>query len=93
MLPAPGETSWPAAVVESERRVAGEVFERNGHIDLDWRKRASMVVNGVIGEGARCDFAQRVCDFWRERGEGEDRWFEACQRRQKSFICGTRSEA
>jgi hypothetical protein len=46
MLPAPGETAWAAAVVESERRVAGEVLCKNGHMDLDWRKRASMVVNG-----------------------------------------------
>jgi hypothetical protein len=46
MLPAPGETAWPAAVVESERRVAGEVLCRNGHMDLDWRKRASMMING-----------------------------------------------
>jgi hypothetical protein len=47
MLPAPGETSWLTAVVESERRVAGDVLERNGHMDLDWRKRASMVDRGV----------------------------------------------
>jgi hypothetical protein len=39
--------------VESERRVAGDVFERNGHMDLDWRKRASMLVNGGVGAGAR----------------------------------------
>lgn len=45
MLPAPGETSWPAAVVERERRVAGEVLERNGHMVLDCRKSASMVVD------------------------------------------------
>jgi hypothetical protein len=25
--------------------VAGDVLERNGHMVLDWRKRASMVVN------------------------------------------------
>ena len=25
--------------------MAGDVFERNGHIDLDCRRRASMVVN------------------------------------------------
>jgi hypothetical protein len=43
MLPAPGETSWPAAVVESERSVAGDVLERNGHMVLDWRRRASML--------------------------------------------------
>jgi hypothetical protein len=48
MLPAPGETSWPAAVVESERSVAGDVFERNGHMDLDWRRRASMMKAGIV---------------------------------------------
>jgi hypothetical protein len=46
MLPALGETSWEAAVVERERSVAGDVLWRNGHMDLDWRKRASMLVNG-----------------------------------------------
>jgi hypothetical protein len=68
MLPAPGETSWPAAVVESERRVAGDVFERNGHMDLDWRKRASMLVNGVLDAGARRCCA-RLCGFVGGRGE------------------------
>lgn len=48
MLPATGETSWPAAVVERERRVAGDVLERNGHMDLDWRKRASMMFNCAV---------------------------------------------
>lgn len=43
MLPALGETSWPAAVVESERSVAGDVLWRNGHIVLDWRRRASIL--------------------------------------------------
>jgi len=47
MLPAPGETSWRAAavvVVERERSVAGDVLCKNGHMDFDWRKRASMLV-------------------------------------------------
>jgi hypothetical protein len=46
MLPAPGEAWWvaaAAAVVESERSVAGDVFDRNGHMDLDWRRRASIM--------------------------------------------------
>lgn len=47
ILPALGETSWLAAVVESERSVAGDVLCRNGHIVLDWRRRASMMVNGT----------------------------------------------
>jgi hypothetical protein len=51
MLPALGETSWPAAVVESERRVAGDVFDRNGHMDLDCRRSASILVDGEIGGG------------------------------------------
>jgi len=29
--------------VERERRVAGEVFFKNGHMDFDWRSTASMV--------------------------------------------------
>jgi hypothetical protein len=67
MLPALGETSWLAAVVESERSVAGDVLWRNGHMVLDWRRRASMMVNG---EGRR------------KRGEGDfDRCVEEdCQR-------------
>jgi len=43
MLPAPGETWWLDAVVESERSVAGDVFERNGHMVLDWRRMDSMM--------------------------------------------------
>lgn len=43
MLPAPGDTSWLAAVVERERSVAGDVLWRNGHMVLDCRKRASMM--------------------------------------------------
>jgi hypothetical protein len=46
MLPALGETSWRAAavVVDRERSVAGDVLCKNGHMDFDWRKRASMLV-------------------------------------------------
>jgi hypothetical protein len=53
MLPAPGETWWPVAVVESERKVAGEVLWRNGHMDRDWCSRASMVANSSCGTSAR----------------------------------------
>lgn len=42
MLPPHGEAL--RVEVERERRVAGEVFLRNGHIDFDWRRTASMVV-------------------------------------------------
>lgn len=42
MLPAPGETWCWVAVVESERSVAGDVLERNGHMERDWRKIDSM---------------------------------------------------
>ena len=42
MLPPPGEASWPAVVVDKERKVAGDVFERNGHMDRDWRRRDSI---------------------------------------------------
>jgi hypothetical protein len=41
MLPPPGE-AWRVEV-ERERRVAGEVFFKNGHMDFDWRSTASMV--------------------------------------------------
>jgi hypothetical protein len=44
MRPPPGEALWPAFVVDSERSVAGEVFFRKGHMERDWRRRASMVV-------------------------------------------------
>lgn len=53
MLPALGETSWLAAVVESERSVAGDVLCRNGHMVLDWRRRASMMGNGGMGQSER----------------------------------------
>ena len=42
MLPAPGETWCSVAVVESERSVAGDVLERNGHMERDWRRIDSM---------------------------------------------------
>jgi hypothetical protein len=29
--------------VERERRVAGEVFFKKGHMDFDWRSTASMI--------------------------------------------------
>lgn len=47
MLPPPGEALW-ALVVESERRVAGDVFFKNGHMDRDWRRSDSMVGNVAI---------------------------------------------
>ena len=42
ILPAPGETWCSVAVVESERSVAGDVLERNGHMERDWRRMDSM---------------------------------------------------
>jgi hypothetical protein len=47
MLPAPGDTWCAVAVVESERSVAGDVLERNGHMDRDWRRIDSMTARGV----------------------------------------------
>jgi hypothetical protein len=41
MLPPPGEAL--RAVVERERRVAGDVFFKKGHMDFDWRSTASMI--------------------------------------------------
>ena len=89
MLPAPGETWWvaaAAAVVESERSVAGDVFDKNGHIDLDWRRRASMICQ--LGLWAR-DYGRRFGEVararnWVRRGKCfEDGW-----RKTHSFICG-----
>ena len=40
IVPPPGD--WCVAV-ERERRVAGEVFFRNGHMALDWLSRDSIV--------------------------------------------------
>jgi hypothetical protein len=37
-----------------ERRVAGEVLFKKGHIALDWRRRASMVKAGSEGWLAGC---------------------------------------
>jgi hypothetical protein len=62
MLPAPGETSWLAAVVESERSVAGDVLWRNGHMVLDWRRRASMMVNGARGQDPGADGCDSCVD-------------------------------
>lgn len=43
MLPPPGET-WRVEV-ERERRVAGEVFFKKGHMDFDWRRTVSMMAD------------------------------------------------
>lgn len=42
MLPPQGEEACRAEV-ERARSVAGEVFFKNGHMDFDWRRTASMV--------------------------------------------------
>ena len=54
MVPPPGE-AW-RVVVDRVRKVAGEVFWRKGHIERDWRRRASMMalfatVNWCLGYG------------------------------------------
>ena len=41
IVPPPGDC-W--VVVERERRVAGQVFFKNGHRPLDWRRSASMML-------------------------------------------------
>jgi len=44
MRPPPGEALWATMdEVERERRVAGEVLCKNGHMPRDWRSRASMI--------------------------------------------------
>jgi hypothetical protein len=50
MLPAPGDTWWLVAVVESERRVAGDVLWRNGHMDRDWRRIVSMTAKFPVAK-------------------------------------------
>jgi len=47
MAPPPGAACWTLVLVERERRVAGEVLFRNGHMARLWRKRASMVASGL----------------------------------------------
>lgn len=42
-MPPPGEAWLRAVVVERDRRVAGDVFCKKGHMDLDWRRTASMI--------------------------------------------------
>jgi hypothetical protein len=43
IVPPPGETWLRTVEVERERRVAGDVFCKKGHRDLDWRRTASMI--------------------------------------------------
>lgn len=42
IMPPPDAVPWTLLLVDSERRVAGLVVCRNGHMDRDWRRRASM---------------------------------------------------
>jgi hypothetical protein len=49
-------------VVERERSVAGDVLWRKGHIDLDWRKRASMLVNCAARGFRRVVYGRRVVE-------------------------------
>jgi hypothetical protein len=44
MVPPPGDW-W--VVVDRDRKVAGEVFFKKGHMPLDWRSRASMMSTKV----------------------------------------------
>jgi hypothetical protein len=90
MLPALGETSWEAAVVERERSVAGDVLWRNGHMDLDWRKRASMLVNGSRRWKARRGYCEvRVVWISRCRGRrGKMEWKRGLWVDTNHFICG-----
>ena len=47
IVPPPGE-AWRVEV-ERERRVAGEVLLRKGHIERDCLRRASIVIIGTVG--------------------------------------------
>ena len=55
MLPPPGEAWRAGEEVERERRVAGDVFFKNGHIAFDWRRTASMVAVVEIDLEMRID--------------------------------------
>lgn len=48
MLPPPGEACHLAVEVDSDRRVAGEVFFKKGHMALDCRRTESMIAVGRI---------------------------------------------
>ncbi len=62
MVPPPGDC-W--VVVERERRVAGQVFFKKGHMPLDWRSKASM-------SSGRMEFASRLGE-WCKEGRGSER--------------------
>jgi len=52
MVPPQGDEAWGGAgrvEVDSARRVAGEAFFRKGHMALDCRRTASMVVGLSLG--------------------------------------------
>jgi hypothetical protein len=53
-VPPQGETGVRGATeVERERRVAGDVFFKKGHMLFDWRRTASMAassISKVLGE-------------------------------------------
>lgn len=50
MVPPPGET-WRVVVDERERRVAGDVLLRKGHIERDCLSKASIVKNCMYDGG------------------------------------------
>ena len=71
-------------VVERERSVAGDVLCKNGHMDFDWRKRASMLVKcaacmgfGVRGKGASKSSVVEGEDG-RERGKVGSKMCQRC---------------
>ena len=66
MLPPPGE-AWRVAVVERERRVAGEVFFKNGHMDFDCRRTESMVAIWSGGLSLRLRLSVFSCFFCQQK--------------------------
>ena len=52
MVPPPGET-WRVVVVERERRVAGDVLLRKGHIERDCLSKASIMKFWMYDVGGR----------------------------------------
>ena len=48
MAPPPGAVCVTVVLMDMERKVAGDVLFRNGHMVRDWRSRASILVVMVV---------------------------------------------
>ena len=61
------QKAWRVAVVERERRVAGEVFFKNGHMDFDCRRTESMVAIWSGGLSLRLRLSVFSCFFCQQK--------------------------